>query len=657
MAIFAEALDEFFQVRVSGVQDKVLAGVRTRSVDGLRPAEQLAAIRRRVEQLVVREDAIFLGRLVPALADAGVRLSDWSALDDDDRSYLVDVFHRQIFPVLTPLAVDPGHPFPYISNLSLNLLVEVRDPATAEARIARVKVPPVLDRFVVMPDNERFVPLEQVIAAHLDTLFPGMTIGEHDPFRVTRNADLAARGGRGGRPARGGRDGVTSQAVRKRRPPRDHVGREPRAPGPAGPRPSSMCRWTASTRSTPPSISPACGPSYASTGSGHSTPRPVTPMTPPYLATAGNEPTDLFSVLRERSLRARPPSVRPRSPRRSEGLRRTGGRRPRGAGDQADALPDVLGHSPSSAPLIKACRASGKQVAALVEVKARFTTSRPTSDGPGRLEEAGVHVVYGLVGLKTHSKTVLVLRREDDGIRRYCHVGTGNYNSRTASIYEDLGLLTADRDIGADVGDLFNYLTGFSRQSDYNEILVSPVTLRRKVLEMIEQQEQAGERGRIVLKVNGLTDPEMIDALYRASRAGVPIDLSVRGLCSASAPGCRSCRRRSRCARSSGSSSKTRASTGSAAPRTTRRTEPISRGRGTTSRSASSSARRTSWNGTLDRRIEVLTPRPRPRSCRRACAEHPRPRLHRRRERVDAGLRSALRGGCRARRASTPSDA
>ena len=191
MAIFSELLDEFYQVRVAALEDQVAAGVRTRSVDGLRPGEQLKMIRARVEELVRRQDAIFLEQIVPALAHAGVRFSDWSSLDDDDRVHLVDVFQRQIFPVLTPLAVDPGHPFPYISNLSLNLVVQVQDPSTGERRIARVKVPPVLPRFVVMPDGERFVPLEQVIAAHLDTLFPGMSVGEHYAFRVTRNADLA----------------------------------------------------------------------------------------------------------------------------------------------------------------------------------------------------------------------------------------------------------------------------------------------------------------------------------------------------------------------------------------------------------------------------------------------------------------------------------
>ena len=191
LAIFSELLDEFFQVRVAGLEDQVAAGVRTRSVDGLRPGEQLTMIRGRVEELVGRQDHIFFDHIVPALAEAGIRLSDWSSLDDDDRAYLVEVFQRQIFPVLTPLAVDPGHPFPYISNLSLNLVVEVRDPVTGERRIARVKVPPLLPRFVVMPDGERFVPLEQVIAAHLDSLFPGMTIGQHHAFRVTRNADLA----------------------------------------------------------------------------------------------------------------------------------------------------------------------------------------------------------------------------------------------------------------------------------------------------------------------------------------------------------------------------------------------------------------------------------------------------------------------------------
>jgi polyphosphate kinase len=523
MAIFADLLDEFFQVRVAGLEERVAAGVRTRSADGLRPGEQLEVIRNRVSELTARQDRIFLDHLVPALAAAGVRLSDWSSLDEDDREYLVDIFNHQVFPVLTPLAVDPGHPFPYISNLSLNLVVEVMDPVTSERRIARVKVPPVLPRFVVMADGERFVALEQVIAAHLDTLFPGMVIGAHETFRVTRNADLAVEEDE----ADDLLVAVEMELQRRR------FGRAVRLELAAGASPAVRELLVAELEISPDSVYPIEAPiDLSGLWAVYALDRPDlheetwTPMTPPYFATANNEPTDLFAVLRERDVLVHHPydsfatSVE-------------------AFVAQAAEDPDVLGikqtlyrtsgDSPIVASLIRASQL-GKQVAALVELKARF--DEQANIGWARaLEEAGVHVVYGLMGLKTHSKTALVLRREEDGIRRYCHVGTGNYNSKTARIYEDLGLLTADGDIGADVGDLFNFLTGFSRHTSYRQILVSPITLRPRLLELIDEQAAAGERGRIVLKLNGLTDPAMIDGLYRASRAGVPIDLVVRGLC------------------------------------------------------------------------------------------------------------------------------
>ncbi len=523
LAIFADMLDEFFQVRVAGLEDQVAAGIRTRSADGLRPGEQLSVIQSRVHELVGRQDRIFLDSVVPALAEAGVRLSDWSSLDDDDRSYLVDEFRRQIFPVLTPLAVDPGHPFPYISNLSLNLLVEVGDPVTGEHRVARVKIPPVLPRFVVMPDGERFVPLEQVIAAHLDDLFPGMTIGEHQAFRVTRNADLAID-------ADEADDLLVAVEMELRR---RRFGRAVRLEISSGVSAEVRDLLTRELDVSPAAIFVSDAPlALGGLWAVHSLDRPDlheeswTPMTPSPLATAGNEPVDLFAVLRERDVLVHHPydsfstSVE-------------------AFVAQAASDPDVLGikqtlyrtsgDSPIVASLIAASE-QGIQVAALVELKARF--DEQANIGWARaLEEAGVHVVYGLVGLKTHSKTALVLRREEDGIRRYCHVGTGNYNSKTARIYEDLGLLTADPDIGADVGDLFNYLTGFSRHTGYRQLLVSPVTLRRRVLELIAEQTALGPAGRIVLKLNGLTDPEMIDALYLASGRGVPVDLAVRGLC------------------------------------------------------------------------------------------------------------------------------
>jgi polyphosphate kinase len=523
LAIFSELLDEFFQVRVAALEDQVAAGVRTRSVDGLRPGEQLKMIRSRVEDQITRQDTIFLDEIVPALADAGVRLSDWSTLDDDDRIHLVDVFQREIFPVLTPLAVDPGHPFPYISNLSLNLVVEVQDPTSGERRIARVKVPPVLPRFVVMPDGERFVPLEQVIAAHLDTLFPGMTVGGHHAFRVTRNADLALEEDEA--------DDLLvaiEMELRRRR-----FGRALRLEVAADMSDELVELLASELDVAPDGVYRVRAPlDLGGLWGVYALDRPDlhedtwTPMTPAGLATAAHEPTEFFAMLRERDVLVHHPydsfatSVEAFITQAAEdpavlGIKQT--------------LYRTSGDSPIVASLIRAAE-NGKQVAAIVELKARF--DEEANIGWARaLEEAGVHVVYGIVGLKTHSKTALVLRREDDGVRHYCHVGTGNYNSKTARIYEDIGLLTAAPDIGADVGELFNYLTGFSRHADYRQILVSPVTVRQRVMEMIEEQAEAGPQGRIILKLNGLTDAAMIDALYRASGAGVPIDLAIRGLC------------------------------------------------------------------------------------------------------------------------------
>ncbi|MHB8320049.1 MAG: polyphosphate kinase 1 [Acidimicrobiales bacterium] len=523
LAIFSDMLDEFFQVRVAGLEDRVLAGVSTRSVDGLRPSEQLRVVRSRVEELIERQDRIFLEEVVPALAEAGVRLSDWSSLDDDDRKYLVEVFEHEVFPVLTPLAVDPGHPFPYISNLSMNLVVEVGDPVTNETRFARVKIPPALPRFVVMPDGERFVPLEQVIAAHLETLFPGMTIGHHEVFRVTRNADLAVE-------EEEADDLLVAVEMELRR---RRFGRAVRLEIASGTSSAVRELLVAELEISPDGVYTHVAPvNLGGLWSVYALNRQDlheetwTPMTPPYLATAGNEPMDLFSVLRERDVLVHHPY---------DSFSTSVEAFVAQAADDRDVLAikqtlyRTSGDSPIVASLIRAAE-SGKQVAALVELKARF--DEQANIGWARaLEEAGVHVVYGLVGLKTHSKTSLVLRHEESGIRRYCHIGTGNYNSKTARLYEDIGLLTSDPDIGADVGDLFNYLTGFSRHRGYREILVSPVTLRERLAALIEEQTAAGERGQITLKLNGLTDPEMIDLLYRASSAGVKVDLAVRGLC------------------------------------------------------------------------------------------------------------------------------
>jgi polyphosphate kinase len=524
LAILAEGLDEFFQVRVAGLKDQVDAGLRTRSADGLRPSEALAAIKVKVDELVARQGSIFLEQVVPDLAAAGVRLSDWDSLDNEDREYLVEVFQRQIFPVLTPLAVDPGHPFPYISNLSLNLFLRVGDPVSGEERVARVKVPPLLPRFIVMPDNERFVPLEQLIAAHLGTLFPDMTIGPHYAFRVTRNADLSLE-------ADEADDLLAAVELELRR---RRFGRSVRLELEAGAPDDIRELLLNELKLTAEDLYRSSAPLdlsglflVAALDRPDLREEVWAPMTPPPLANAGNEPADLFAVLRERDVLVHHPydsfatsveafiaqaATDPEVLAIKQTLYRTSG-----------------GDSPIVASLILASEL-GKQVAAVIELKARFDEQNNIAWARA-LEEAGVHVVYGIVGLKTHSKAALVVRREVDGIRRYCHLGTGNYNNRTARQYEDLGLLSADPDLGADVGDLFNFLTGFSRYNDYRKLIVAPAALRQRVIELIEQQTLAGPEGRIVIKVNGLTDPMVIDALYKASAAGVPIDLIVRGVC------------------------------------------------------------------------------------------------------------------------------
>ena len=523
LAIFSQNLDEFFQVRVSGLQEQLDAGLRSTSPDGLDPGEQLRAIRARVEPLVARQASIFTQELAPALEEHGVRFCDWDELSDSDRARLDEVFEERIFPVLTPLAVDPAHPFPYISNLSLNLAVLVRDPNSGEERFARVKVPPLLPRFLVLPDGERFVPLEQVIAAQLDSLFPGMETVEHHPFRVTRDADfelsddaedlleamelILRRRTRFGRVVRLEVDGKMSNEVLE-----------------------LLCR---ELQLTDPDVYVVDGPLDLSGLWGlyglekaELKDEPWTPQTQPPLVLT-DAPPDLFQVLRQGDVLVHHPydsfatSVE-------------------AFVEQASRDPKVLAikqtlyrtAGPDSGVVRSLIRAAerGKQVVALVELKARFD-EQANIERAQLFEEAGIHVVYGLVGLKTHAKILLVVRQEPDGIRRYCHVGTGNYNPKTATTYEDLGLMSADADLGADLTELFNYLTGYSRQGDYRKLIVAPVTIRPELLKRIERQAALGPAGRITMKMNSLVDPELIDALYTASQAGTPIDLVVRGIC------------------------------------------------------------------------------------------------------------------------------
>jgi polyphosphate kinase len=523
MAIFSELLDEFFQVRVANLEDLVVGGVTTRSSDGLRPREQLVAIRQRTSELVRRQDRIFLEHLQVELAAAGVRIEPYAQLGEADRAALRAYFHAEIYPILTPLAVDPGHPFPMISNLSLNLAVQVRDPATEEERVARVKVPPVLPRFLPVDGEGRFVPVDQVIAAHLDTLFPGMLLGEPETFRVTRNADLTLE-------EEEAEDLLLALEMELRR---RRFGRAVRLESQHQLSPGLRELLLRELDLGPDAAYSVDAPvGLAGLWSIYNLDRADlhaetwTPITPPRLLAGDNESADIFAVLRERDLLLHHPYD--------------------SFSDSVEAFvaqaaddPDVLGikhtlyrtsgDSPIVASLIRAAE-SGKQVAALVELKARFDEAANIGWAKA-LEDVGVHVVYGIMGYKTHSKTALVLRREGDEVRRYCHIGTGNYNSKTARIYEDVGLLTADEAITSDVAKLFNFLTGFSRHASYERVLVSPVSMRPRIIELINEERQAGPEGRIDLKVNGLTDPRVIDELYAASRAGVPIRLAVRGLC------------------------------------------------------------------------------------------------------------------------------
>jgi len=522
LAIFSTNLDEFFQVRVAGLKDQEAAGLGTVSLEGKSPTEQLAAIRARLEGLLTHQSRIFLHEVVPLLADAGIRLSNWEELDEDDTAHLIDEFEQRIFPVLTPLAVDPGHPFPYISNLSLSLAVMVRDPDSGQRRFARVKVPDLLPRFVVLPDGERFVPLEQVIAARLSSLFPGMEIESHHAFRVTRNADLTLE-------EEEADDLLSAVEVELRR---RRFGRAVRLEVPVGVDEEILTLLLRELDLEDDDVYPTDAPLDLSglwnvwKLARPDLKDPPWKSVPPLRASNDDEPLDVFARIRAGDVLVHHPydsftdSV-------SAFIRQAA------TDPQVLAIKQTLYRTSSDSPIVAAllrAQEAGKQVAALVEVKARFDEQANVAWARA-LEQAGVHVVYGMVGLKTHTKTALVVRQEPEGIRRYCHVGTGNYNEQTARIYEDFGLLTCDPDIGADLTQLFNYLTGYGRQERFRKLLVAPGPLRPTLAALIGREADAGAGGRIVLKMNSLVDSDMIDALYTASNAGVEIDLIVRGIC------------------------------------------------------------------------------------------------------------------------------
>jgi polyphosphate kinase len=524
LAIFSSNLDEFFQVRVSGLKEQLDAGVRTRSPDGRDPLQQLREIAQLTNELVARQTLAFTKGVAPALEDAGIRFANWDELGDADRAHLERVFDEQCFPILTPLAVDPAHPFPYISNLSLNLAVVVRDPESDQQRFARVKVPPLLPRFVALPDAERFVPIEQVIASGLDRLFEGMEIVEHHPFRVTRDADIELTDDSDDLLA-----AIEVSLSERRKSPR--TVRIEVATTISEAVLDLLCRELEIARSD---VYVIDGPlDLTGLWTLYDVDRPElkdpdwTPQTQPALAAAAEPPNDIFTLLREEDVLVHLPYD---SFATSVELFVA----------QAAADPHVLAikqtlyrTAGAESPIVHSlahASESGKQVVALVELQARFDEAA-NIDRARVLEEAGVHVIYGVVGLKTHAKTLLVVREEQDGIHRYCHIGTGNYNAQTATLYEDIGLFSCDPDLGADVGSLFNHLSGYSRQVGYRELLVAPETLRSGLLERMHREALKGPDGRITLKMNSLADPTIIDALYAASAKGCSVELIVRGNC------------------------------------------------------------------------------------------------------------------------------
>jgi len=535
LSIFSTNLDEFYMVRVAGIRRQIAAGVQHVTPDGMTPPELLSAITKRVAELVELQRKCFYDVLLPELDQQGIRLVGMDALTPEEWLRVDQFFETQVFPVLTPLAVDPGHPFPYISNLSLSLAVQIDDPANGSSRFARVKVPKSLPRWVPFGRPNTFVPLEQVIGANLGALFPGMKIRGFNAFRVTRYSDLELTN------ADDDDDLLTmieeqvfqrrfAEVVRveveKGTPPelRDLLLAELLEDQP----PEMPALTTADLIETGPLLDLGDLMSLAMLEIGPLRDPPFIPVTPPEL----RDPTrSIFDVIRDHDILVHHPydsftaSV--------EHFLTTAAVDP-----NVLAIKMTLYRTSGDTAIVRALTEAaqrGKQVAVLIELQARFDEVNNIT-WARTLEGFGVHVAYGLPGLKTHTKTALVVRRENDGtIRRYAHIGSGNYNSKTARIYTDIGLLTANPLVGADLTDLFNALTGFSRLSAYRDLLVAPVNMRSRFLELIEREAEHardGKRARVIAKVNALVDPEIIERLYSASQAGVDIDLIVRGMCS-----------------------------------------------------------------------------------------------------------------------------
>jgi polyphosphate kinase len=533
IAIFSSNLDEFYMVRVAGLRRQLAAGVTAQTPDDLTPQEQLEAIERRVRELLALQQQCLAGELLPRLAEHGIRLVGMEDLKPPEWAAVDAFYESHLFPVLTPLAVDPGHPFPYISNLSLSLAVEVRDPETGDVHFARVKVPRSLPRWVPIGRPNHFVPLEQVIGANLGSLFPGMEVLSWSLFRITRNSDFDIS-------AEEEPDDLLEmiqEQVFLRR-----FGEVVRLEVDASMPQSTRALLLEELRDDR-------IPSIAALGEDdvHETRTllecsdlmelamldvpalrdpPLVPATPVAFRDAERS---VFAAIQERDILVHHPFE-------SFGASVEHFLESAARDEDVLAIKLTLYRTSLDTPVVRALAEAaelGKQVVVLVELKARFDEANNIT-WARTLESAGVHVVYGLMALKTHTKTALVVRREPDGIRRYVHIGTGNYNSRTARLYTDLGLFTVSPSIGADVSDLFNFLTGFSRQRLYRKLIVAPGQMRERFIELVDREARhasEGRGGRIIAKMNALVDADAIRALYRASQAGVSIDLIIRGIC------------------------------------------------------------------------------------------------------------------------------
>ena len=522
VAIFSSNLDEFFQVRVGALHDQEEARVAVRSIDGLTATEQLGFIRTQVVALSTERDEV-LRQLFTEMGDAGIQLCKHDDLTATEQEYLDDYFDRRILPMLTPLAVDPAHPFPYISNLALSIGVIVSDPDTREERFARVKVPTTLDRFVDI-GNQRFVTLETIIVHRLKSLFPGMNVSTGQVFRVTRNTDLSID-------AEEAEDLLTAVELELRT---RRFGNPVRLEAERG-IDSRVLELVLEELELDPidvyftdllidtenlwELHKIQNPSLHD--------QPWVSVTAGRLAVAEETGQSIFSVIRHRELMVHHPYESFASS-AEEFIRQAA------ADPTVRAIKATLYRTSANSPIARnliAAAERGVQVVALVELTARFD-EQTNLNWAKELERAGAHVVYGMVGLKTHAKCLLVVREESDGLRRYAHIGTGNYNSSTARMYEDIGLFTCDDAITTDVADLFNYLTGFSHSPDFQYLLTAPRDLRTRFLELIQKEASFGEEGRIQMKMNSLVDPRIITALEDAAAKGVKIDLLIRGICS-----------------------------------------------------------------------------------------------------------------------------